>query len=158
MPQHTPSAAAQTLAHRLGYAGLLPFVGLALLMWLVTADALPYVALLMVAYAALIAAFLGGIHWGLAWVHLSGVLTTPALADGAMRRHLVWGVVPSLLAWPGVLMPADAALPWLGVLLLVCYGVDRRLFPAAGLSAWLTLRFRLSAVAALSCFVAAGAV
>jgi hypothetical protein len=71
---------------------------------------------------------------------------------------LAWGVVPSLLAWPGVLMPAYAALPWLGVLLLVCYWVDRRLFPAAGLSAWLTLRFRLSAVAALSCFVAAGAV
>ncbi|MBA4255527.1 MAG: DUF3429 domain-containing protein [Polaromonas sp.] len=158
MPQHPPSLTAQALVHRLGYAGLVPFVGLTLLMWLVDADALPYVALLMVAYAALIAAFLGGIHWGLVWVLVSGGGTAPALADGALQRHLVWGVVPSLLAWPGVLMPAYAALPWLGVLLLVCYGVDRRLFPAAGLSAWLTLRFRLSAVAALSCFVAAGAV
>jgi hypothetical protein len=42
--------------------------------------------------------------------------------------------------------------------LLLCYAVDRKRYPELGLSAWLTLRFRLSAVAALSCFVAAGAV
>lgn len=148
----------QTLINALGHAGLVPFVGLALLMWLVNAEALPYVALLMVAYAALIASFLGGIHWGLVWVHQAGAPGIPALPGDAVRRHLAWGVVPSLLAWPGMLMPAYAALPWLGLLLLACYAVDRRLFPDAGLAVWLTLRFRLSAVAALSCFVAAGAV
>lgn len=155
-PSQSPSP--QTLIHSLGYAGLVPFVGLALLMWLVNAEALPYVALLMVAYAALIASFLGGIHWGLVWVRLSGAPGMTPLPDGVVRRHIAWGVVPSLLAWPGILMPAYAALPWLAVLLLVCYVVDRRLFPEAGLAAWLTLRFRLSTVAALSCFVAAGAV
>jgi hypothetical protein len=36
--------------------------------------------------------------------------------------------------------------------------VDRRLYARAGLQGWLTLRFRLSAVASLSCFIAAGAI
>jgi hypothetical protein len=36
--------------------------------------------------------------------------------------------------------------------------VDRRLYSLHGLARWLTLRFRLSAVAAVSCFLgAAGA-
>ena len=149
---------AQKLAHGLGYAGLVPFATLSLLMWVVDAEALPYGALLMVAYAALIASFLGGIHWGLVWVRLLDAPGLAPLPNEQARRQLVWGVVPSLLAWPGVLMPAYAALPWLGALLLACYVVDRRLYPGAGLSTWLTLRFRLSCVAALSCFVAAGAV
>lgn len=153
-----PPVSAASLARTLGHAGLVPLVGLALLLWLVNAEASPYVALLMVAYAALITSFLGGVHWGVVWAHQSGLAGPPALSDDAAKRHLVWGVVPSLLAWPGMLMPAYAALPWLGALLLACYAVDRRLFPPAGLSAWLTLRFRLSAVASLSCFIGAGAI
>lgn len=147
-----------TLIHALGHAGLVPFVVLTLLMWVVTAEALPYVALALVAYAALIAAFLGGIHWGLVWTRHAGTANVSPMSEHAARQHLVWGVVPSLLAWPGVLMPAYAALPWLGLLLATCYLVDRRLFPAAGLGPWLNLRFRLSAIASLCCFLAAGAV
>ena len=147
-----------TLIRALGHAGLVPFVVLTLLMWVVTPEALTYVALALVAYAALIASFLGGIHWGLVWTRHAGAPGTTPLDEHAAKQHLVWGVVPSLLAWPGVLMPAYAALPWLGLLLAVCYLVDRRMYPAAGLGPWLTLRFRLSAIAALSCFLAAGAV
>lgn len=73
------------------------------------------------------------------------------------RIHFLWGIVPSLLAWPGVLMPAYAGLAWLGFVLVFCYLADRRLYARAGLQQWLTLRFRLSAVAALSCFIGAGA-
>jgi hypothetical protein len=39
----------------------------------------------------------------------------------------------------------------------VCYLVDRRVYPAYGLSKWLTLRFRLTLVASMSCFMAAAA-
>ena len=46
---------------------------------------------------------------------------------------------------------------WLGAVLVICYLVDRKLYPAAGLGRWLTLRWRLSAVATLSCLVGAGA-
>ncbi len=139
------TAAPGPLALRLGYAGLLPFVLGAVLVWLVNAEAHVYAALALAAYAALIVSFLGGIHWGL-------VMRTGASAPVPV---LLWGVVPSLLAWPALLMPAYAGLVVLGVLLLVCWAVDRRLYPGLGAAGWLTLRFRLSAVAALSCFIGA---
>lgn len=137
-------------AERLGYAGLLPFVGGAFLVWVVHAAALPYVALAVAGYAATIASFLGGIHWGLA-MRAAPVDTKAAQTD----RALWWGVMPSLVAWVAVVMPAYAGLVVLGVLIAVTYLVDRKHYPAWGVAGWLTLRFRLSAVAALSCFVAA---
>jgi hypothetical protein len=139
----TPLALSLT-ARRLGYAGLVPFVAGAVLVWLVRDDALPYVARGMSAYGAVIVSFLGGIHWGLA-------LRQPE----PPAPLLVWGVVPSLLAWPAVLMPPEAGLVLLGALLVACYAVDRRLYPAQGAAHWLVLRFRLSAVAGLACFIAA---
>ena len=55
-------------------------------------------------------------------------------------------------------MPPNAGLVIDGALFVACYAVDRRLYPAQGVARWLTLRFRLSAVAALCCFIgAAGA-
>jgi hypothetical protein len=65
--------------------------------------------------------------------------------------------MPSLLAWVAVMMPAFAGLPLLGVVLIGCYLMDRRTWPAAGLGQWLTLRLHLTFVASLSCFFAAGA-
>lgn len=133
---------------QLGYAGLLPFAGLAALMWLVHADLLPFVAVALTSYAAVIVSFLGGIHWGV------GFLRAPA----EPRFHFVWGVVPSLLAWVALLMPAYAALPLLGLVLVACYAVDRKTYPAAGLSRWLPLRLRLTVVATLSCVLGAAAI
>lgn len=132
------------LARRLGYAGLLPFIGMALLVWLVRADVHAYVALALSVYAALILSFLGGIHWGLAMRQAS----PPGSA-------LLWGVVPSLVAWPAAVMPPDAGLVLHGLMFIACYLVDRRLYPPQGVAGWLTLRFRLSAVAALACFLGA---
>ena len=148
-----PVAAGESREHalirHLGHAGLIPLVGLALLVWLVTPDLQSWVALALAAYAALIASFLGGIHWGIGWSQLDRV------PDG--KVHFIWGVAPSLLAWPGLVMPPYAGLAWLGLVLIVCYLVDRKLYPQAGLAVWLKLRFRLSAIAALSCFIGAGA-
>jgi len=129
---------------RLGHAGLLPFIVGAALVWLVDARAHPYAALALAAYAAVIVSFLGGIHWGIAF---RSATPAPAL--------FAWGVVPSLVAWVAALMPPSASLVLLGAMLLVCYAVDRRVYPQHGLQGWLTLRFQLSAVAALSCFVGA---
>lgn len=131
-------------ALRLGYAGLLPFLAGAVLVWLVRPDVHPYVALALSGYAAVILSFLGGIHWGLAMREPSPPLP-----------WLVWGVVPSLVAWWAMLMPANAGLVVFGLALLGCYAVDRRLYPKQGVAHWLTLRFRLSAVAAACCFVGA---
>lgn len=143
------------LIHTLGYAGLIPPVLLAALVWLVAPGLQAWVAMGMAAYVGLIASFLGGIHWGIAWSQRNSTARAPAAH--AWRTHVMWGVAPSLLAWPGLLMPPYAGLVWLGLVVLACYGVDRRLYPHAGLQHWLTLRFRLSCGISLSCFIAAGA-
>ena len=151
---HDPNDTA--LIRTLGHAGLLPFVLLAALLWLVKVDLQTWVAIALAAYASLIASFLGGIHWGIGWMagRQAGAATQ---AHHAQRNHFLWGIVPSLLAWPGLLMPPFAGLAWLGFVLVLCYLADRTLYTRAGLKDWLTLRFRLTAVAALSCFIGAGA-
>lgn len=131
-------------ARWLGHLGLVPFVLGALLVWVVNVEAHPYATLALSAYAAVIVSFLGGIHWGIAFRQ-----TAP---DASL---FIWGVVPSLIAWVAVMMPASAGLVLHGVMLAVCYAVDRRVYPVQGLQRWLTLRFRLSAVASLSCFLGA---
>lgn len=152
---HDPDDVA--LVRILGHAGLMPFVLLAGLLWLVPPDLQAWVAIALTAYAALIASFLGGIHWGIGWLAVHRLATTPDHPHHAQRNHFLWGIVPCLLAWPGLLMPAFAGLAWLGFLLVLSYLADRSLYARAGLQAWLNLRFRLSAVAALCCFVGAGA-
>lgn len=141
------SAEQRELAHRLGYAGLIPFVLGCALIWLIgdrDLDQHIFVSLSMSAYAGLVIAFLGGIHWGLSF------------ARGLPQRQpLVWGIGAVLLGWLGVVMPSYAGLALHGGVLIVCYLVDRRVYPQLGAADWLTLRFRLTVVAALSCFLAA---
>ncbi len=165
------------LIKTLGRAGLIPFVLLALMVWLlVDNDLQPFVATALACYAAIIVSFLGGVHWGAAWVHSAA---NSSHRDEHQVPALWWGISASLLAWLGILIPifsglvwyiaqgelgldevklqAQAGLVWLGLLLIVCYLIDRKLYPSAGLQHWLTLRFHLSTVASLSCFLAAGA-
>lgn len=132
-------------ALRLGYAGLLPFVLGAALVWLVRADAHPYVTLMLSCYAAVVLSFLGGVHWGLGMRQQSQ----------APPMVFAWGVVPGLAAWVAVVMPPYAGLVVHGVMLVACYLVDRRTYPALGAAPWLTLRFRCTVAASLSCFVGA---
>lgn len=158
---HPNSSTDHRLILVLGYGGLMPFVGLAALLWLLEGELQIWVAMALVGYAALIASFMGGVHWGIGWraahsAHTAATNDTAATVMG-QRSHFLWGVVPSLLAWPGLLMPAFAGLPWLGFVLVLCYLADRTLYARAGLRPWLTLRFRLTAIATLSCFVGAGA-
>jgi hypothetical protein len=143
----TPDSDAGQLIQRLGYAGLIPFVLLALLMWIVTPEAHAFVAIALSAYAATIASFLGGIHWGIGLRH-----------NAPQRKlHMVWGVIPSLVSWVAVIMPAYAGLPLLALLLLACYLVDRKTWAEAGLRDWMTMRFRLTVVSTLSCLLGAAA-
>lgn len=146
-PTEFPVDGLPPMAWRLGYGGLIPFVLGALLVWAVNDEAHAYASAALAAYGAVIVSFLGGVHWGHA-MHMPPSST-------AAPSALLWGVMPSLLAWMAVLMPPHAGLVILGFALVGCYLVDRRRYAALGLSAWLTLRFRLTAVASLSCFLAA---
>ena len=138
------------LISRLSYAGLAPFVLLAFLLWLVDAELHPFIALAMAGYGAVIVSFLGGIHWGIGF-------RNAITSHNAPPVHFVWGVVAPLLAWVAVMMPAFAGLPLLGFVLIGCYVMDYRTWPAAGLGGWLRFRLHLTVVASLSCFLAAGA-
>jgi hypothetical protein len=132
-------------ARLLGHLGLIPFVLGAALTWLVIdVEVHAFVTLALSAYAAVILSFLGGVHWGFGFRHSAPPATL-----------FVWGVLPSLVAWVAVIMPPYAGLVVHGAMLLVCYAVDRRVYPVQGAAQWLTLRFRLSSVAALSCFLGA---
>ncbi len=134
-------------ARCLGYAGLFPFVGSAASTWLLQAPGLQaWAGLVLLAYGALIATFLGGIHWGLA---MRGAAPVSA--------RLVWGVVPSLVAWAALLLPVGLALWVVAGLLVLCYAVDRVLYASAGVASWLGLRLQLTAVAAASCVAGAWA-
>ncbi|MBG6077055.1 DUF3429 domain-containing protein [Polaromonas sp. CG_9.11] len=136
-----------TTARALGLAGLLPFVaGAAALAMLQVPGLQAWAGTALVAYAALIATFLGGIHWGLAMQDVPPV-----------NVRLGWGISPSLLAWVAVLLPPSAGLVVLAALLVACYVVDRRLYASAGLSRWLGLRLQLTAVATASCLAGAWA-
>lgn len=146
LSESLPSAIS-TLLKRLGYAGLLPFVGLAVLLWLVKPGLHSLVAMALTTYAALIASFLGGLHWGVAFVQ----------GDKTPLFHAVWGVTPSLLAWIALLLPPAAGLLVLSALLVACYAVDHATWPKLGLRHWLSLRLHLTLVATLSCLAGAAA-
>lgn len=140
-----PSSRTVPLALWLGYGGLIPFVAGAALAWLLPAGSRAFAALALSAYAAVIVSFLGGIHWGIGFRE-----RTPGL--------FVWGVVPSLVAALALLLPPRYGLVMHAAMLLLCYAVDRRVYAAHRLQAWLSLRWRLSLVAATSCLLAAARV
>ena len=149
---HFKNMAIHQTITRLGYAGLIPFVLLTGLMWLIDKELLPFVSIGLGAYAAAIVSFLGGVHWGIGFMKVqSDNVAVPSF-------HFWWGVVPSLIAWLALMMPAYAALPLLGMVVVACYVVDIRTYPAAGLANWLPMRLRLTVVAALSCMLGAAAV
>lgn len=133
------------LARRLGQAGMLPFVLLAALLWMVRGDVQGFVAIVLAVYGAVVASFLGGVHWGIA----------ARLPPEQAKFHWWWGVAPSLMGWVAAVMPAHARLLLLGLILLVCYWVDRRSYPSVGWADWLPMRLQLTVVAVLSCLLGA---
>ncbi|TXH37322.1 MAG: DUF3429 domain-containing protein [Burkholderiaceae bacterium] len=134
--------------HRLAIAGLIPFVLLAALVWLLYGNegTHPFVTDALSKYAAVILSTLAGIHWGLAFK-----------VSDKEPMNLAWPVALPSLAWIASLLPPHAGLVVDGVLLITSYAVDRRFYREHGMGDWLTLRFRLTAVASMSCFLAAGA-
>jgi hypothetical protein len=132
----------------LGYGGLLPFVGLLLLI-LFSAHYRPFLTQALVAYGAVILSFVGALHWGFA-------MTLQDLHADQRRERFIWSVIPALIAWPALLLPAP-----LGLLLLIFgfvahYWQDRRLVKAATLPAWyLPMRLRLTLVASLCLLLSA---
>jgi len=132
-------------ANRLGYAGLLPFVFLAVAIWVVEPDHRALLGLALASYGAVIASFLGAIHWGL------------VMRDSSKQSLtlLGWGVVPSLVAWVAVMLSSPTDLLALAALLWACFAVDRVIYPRFLLKGWLSMRLILTCVASSSCVIGA---
>jgi len=104
----------------LGYAGVVPFAACLAVMLLaddpgrrvIATDTLRH-------YAAVIASFLGAVHWGVA----------ADARDGLQHARLRWGVMPALLAWTLLALPAAFAFAGFAVLFSLILVVDRYLLP-----------------------------
>ena len=130
----------------LGYGGLLPFVGLAIL---IAVDPLraPVWSDALVGYGAVILSFVGALHWGVAMV-------APKLEPRQRRQAFIWSVVPGLIAWPATVLAGSGASMIL-LLGFVCHLIqDIRLAGPAALPTWyLPLRWRLTVVASVCLLV-----
>ena len=144
-PEPAPNPAPSALVAALGYGGLLPFALLALGVCWPGGEGRAFYGFVLLAYGATIASFLGAIHWGLT-MRDSQVQST---------RLLVWGVIPSLVAWVALLLPAAHGMLLIAALLWACFAVDRVVYTRAGLRAWLPMRLLLTAIASLSCIASA---
>jgi hypothetical protein len=130
----------------LGAAGLLPFLGLALAALVLGGEAGATALRALLAYGAVILSFLGGIHWGLA-------IAAPGLAR--LGAWLGLSIVPALLAWAALLLPAPGGLLLLAMAIAAMLLLDRRATASGQAPAWYpALRLPLSAAAAIALLAA----
>ena len=131
----------------LGFGGLIPFVGLAVALWLAPPGGWSLAGVSLLGYGATISSFLGAIHWGL------------VMREGPAQPvpSLLWGVVPSLLGWVALQLGHAPGLLLIAALIWACFAVDRVLYPRYQLHAWLPMRLRLTLVASISCLAGAAA-
>ncbi len=129
----------ETTAKALGYAGLIPFVVFSIGAWV----RLPYVdnaIPVLVAYAAVILAFMGAVHWGIA---LSS-------AKSGRSPYYIASVVPALVAWLALLMPESYAIPVLLTAFIVLLAYDSAVTKPQQFPEWyVPLRIKLTLVVAL---------
>ena len=132
-------------ARRLSYAGLVPFVLLAVGVWVAGSEHRAVFGFALAAYGAVIASFLGAIHWGL------------AMRDASQQTLTLmgWGVLPSLLVWLALLLDTSVGLSLMAAVLWVCFAVDRVVYPRFQVQSWLPMRWALTCIASASCVAGA---
>ncbi|NJR71716.1 MAG: DUF3429 domain-containing protein [Gammaproteobacteria bacterium] len=141
--QTTPT---QRLAFLLAYLGLLPFIACTLVLLFgasVQMDMYRPLALqALTTYAAVIVSFLGGIQWGV------GVVTQEQQPQTARSLFLL-SIVPSLLAWAMLFLPATIrASSWRFFCLGFVWVIDALLLLQKVIPAWFfKLRSIVTAVA-----------
>lgn len=137
------------LAILLGYAGLIPFISGAIGIWITPPAWRTDVLMALLHYAAVILAFMGAIHWGLAMAREH--------QDDAAHRQLGLSVLPALLGWLAISSGLSALLAlallisgFIGLYLADVHAVKLELAPR-----WYTaLRKPLTAVVLISLLAA----
>jgi len=104
-------------ANIIGYCGLIPFVGLSV-WYVMTQDATQagFVLSALMAYGAIILSFVGAIHWGRS-------LHEPHMVRSNLLQIIT--IIPALLGWVALLVPAEIGLSILIVGFILIYLFDR---------------------------------
>ncbi len=130
-----------------GLAGLIPFVGLAVLAGLGPLPWQAVAAILLAQYGALITAFVGALHWGHA--------VQAGTQGAAAWLRYGFSVLPALWAWFALQFPNAVTLQLLAGGLLACLAADFLFQRSQPWPAWMMwLRLVMTAVAALSLLLA----
>jgi hypothetical protein len=150
MASLSPLSKAPFVARLLGLLGLLPFLLGGLGVWLPLLGDLRFALPIMVlAYAALIASFLGGVRWGAAMQASSQ--SSSGANSGTQARHFVLSIVPSLIALVAFLLPLPQAFTLLIIMFLAQAVLDVMAAETGELADWYApLRLALTSVAILS--------
>ncbi|MCA1768832.1 MAG: DUF3429 domain-containing protein [Halomonas sp.] len=111
----------------LGLAGLIPFLALSSASWLAPVAWQVIAVPAFLYYSAVILSFLGGVQWGVA-------MSLESDDSRGFRSRLVLSMVPSLIAWPALLLhPVIGAWVLIAGFLLVrlheCGKMSRELLP-----------------------------
>eukprot|EP01018_Ginkgo_biloba_P016827 Gb_34281 [translate_table: standard] len=153
MQEKMKSEELPTAAMGLGLAGAIPFV----LLTPPFCSVLPLPEFLcarpleaQAAYGAVILSFLGGPHWGLGMVRTHAPPHDKVFNINVSTFRFMWGVVPSLIAWPALLLSDIPKMSVLIVSFALVLGVDAWCSIQGLLPPWyLPLRVLLSLVVLL---------
>lgn len=122
----------------LGLGGLIPFAAGAAISFAPNAELARHGLMALTFYAAVILSFLGGVRWG-------ALIAAPALESG--QQDLPWSgmilsVMPSLVAWPALLLRPAPALILLLAGFLIQFWLDVIAAREGRLPRWYGLRLR----------------
>jgi Protein of unknown function (DUF3429) len=127
----------------LGFAGLVPFVALAIMIQLGPGTWYVYWMTALSYYGAVILTFVGALQWAYA--------VKRSARGGSARLQYGFSVTPALIAWLSLLLPVWTAMQLQAGGLLVCYAFDRNMARFDPVPAWfLRMRAVLTLVAAAS--------
>lgn len=130
-----------------GVAGLLPFVGLTLLIGIGGVERHDFFVLSLVCYGAVILSFVGALHWGYA--------VRSDVRGGWSWIQYGWSILPSLIAWVSLLLPPSTGLTVQAVALTACFAFDKILAGISPTPEWLIALRALLTVVAASALLAA---
>lgn len=138
------------LVLKLGYAGLIPFIGLAFLVQLAPTPLNYLSAESLAGYGAVITSFMGALHWGANLHNLGKSATEDRWLD---RNAWIWGVIPALVAWVALHIYIPVGLLILASTLIIQRNIDQNTYRhyfsnEDACAAFMTMRNRLTYVAA----------
>lgn len=136
-------AAIPPVPRLLGFLGLIPFLIGGLGVWVEALGDLRFaLPILVLAYGAVIASFLGGVRWGAAMQNNRAE---------SQPRHLVMAIVPSLIALVAFMLPMPQAFGMLIIVFTAQAVLDVTAVESGDLMGWYKpLRIWLSAIACAS--------